>query len=202
MTKPRLMIHKFIDDYLNYPLDDYILTFDDGLYNHYTTYKKIIDKFPNIEMEYYISTNIIQDENLNQIDNIDAPDAHKLYFSTGDKSPYLKKSQIKEMNQVDNITIGLHGHNHLNLNSLMNKSLFERLEIFKQDSKKMIEKFLFFVKNKSIVIDSDRLVKYCTPYNQYKELEMAWLKKEFQKLGLTLFIIGKERIDIEKVKRN
>jgi len=192
------MIHKFIDDYLNYPLDDYILTFDDGLYNHYTTYKKIINKFPNIKMEYYISTNIIQDEKLNQIDNIDAPDAHNLYFSTGDKSPYLKESQIKEMNQVENITIGLHGHNHLNLNNLMNKSLFERIDIFNQDVEKMIKKFLFLVKNGSIAIDSDRSVKYCTPYNQYKELEMALLKKEFKKLGFNIFITGKERIDIEK----
>ena len=39
--KPVLMIHEFKKEFLDLPLKDYILTFDDGLYTVYKFFNKI-----------------------------------------------------------------------------------------------------------------------------------------------------------------
>ena len=43
--KPILMIHEFKEDFLNLNLEDYILTFDDGLYTQYLFFQERVDCF-------------------------------------------------------------------------------------------------------------------------------------------------------------
>jgi len=187
-----LMIHKFIEEYLEYNLNDYILTFDDGLYNNYKWYPIIREKFPETQMIFFISTNIIHSGNSPQNPNIDAPDAHDLFFNFNDTSPYMTLDQIKELNKEDNVTIGYHGHNHLNLNDLKQYKLKKQLDIFRDDYLTMFNTFDKY----DILTDI-----YCTPYNQYNDLLMMILKKDYKNIyNKDLTIIGLNRTDIESFR--
>ena len=197
-----LMIHEFKDSYLDLKLDNYILTFDDGLYNHYTTYKKIIKKFPDIRLYYFISTDIIYNKDLNkaeQIDNINSAIAHDMYFANNDKRAFLTYDQILEMSKCLNITIGVHGHKHLNIDTLKKEhKLLNRIENFRTDSHSMLNEITKFIDNK--IIDEKHVI-YCTPYNQYSELEMGILKAEFyEQHEAILTIIGPGRKSIEELE--
>ena len=64
--KPILMIHEFKDTFLNLPLEDYILTFDDGLYTQYKFFNEI--KKIKTEKYFFISSGIICPEYENQDD--------------------------------------------------------------------------------------------------------------------------------------
>ncbi len=198
--KPLLMIHNFKEKYLQLDLDNYILVFDDGLYNHYQTYKNIISKFPCVELLYCVSTGILDTSLDNESEQIDmeSPDAHDMFFKTGTTKAFLSIDQIYEMNESSNVTFAVHGHGHLNLNDLYKyKRLGERFKIFQEDTKTMIETMKLFMRNDETIFKE---LIYCTPYNQYKDLEMGYLKKEFKKeFCKEVQIIGPNRIDIEEL---
>ena len=65
MTKPVLMIHEFSEFMLSLPLEDYILTFDDGLYTQYIHFDKIREL--NTDKIFFISTGIVAHEDLSLI---------------------------------------------------------------------------------------------------------------------------------------
>lgn len=187
----QLMIHKFHKEFLEYNLNDYTLTFDDGLYNHYLWYKRIIEKYPDIVMIFFISTNIIH-TGKHQIDKYESDVAHDNYFKNNDTSSFLTLDQINEMDKSPNVIIGVHGHNHLNIDELKNKySLKNRIDIFKDDYNKMFNHEL----------SNKKELYYCTPYNQYSSIEIASMIKESKKRSINLHIIGPGRKDIEQLKK-
>ena len=57
-NKKILMIHEFKESFLNLPLEDYILTFDDGLFTQYLFLSELL-KINTDKYEYH---NILGDE--------------------------------------------------------------------------------------------------------------------------------------------
>lgn len=86
MLKPSLMIHHVTDDIFQHPLEEFLLTFDDGYDDHYTTFSKFLE----------IPT-------------------QKIYFITCGwvgLPGFLTVEQIKYMNSFDDVTIGAHSFAH------------------------------------------------------------------------------------------
>lgn len=172
--KPTLMIHEFKDEFLNLPLEDYILTFDDGLYTQYKFFNKI--KKIKTEKYFFISSGIVCPEDKNQDDNyITCYQAHKKAFK-GVFSNYMKWSQINEINETENCFIGCHSHFHM-------RKTADCVECIILDNKKM---FSEFNSNLGYIPDS-----FCFPYNH----ETSLYKEILFKKGFTKFF-GNNRIDI------
>ena len=193
-----LMIHEWKDDYLKLPLDQYILTFDDGLYSQFDGIKKINNVFDNIEIRVYISTNILHRGNESQTWN-ECQDAHERYFESGITTDFLNYDQLLELSKLDNVEIGIHGHNHLNLDALAkNKSLKDQLDIWNDDIKEMLFSTIRLIEQRIIDI-RDLKLHYCTPYNQLNSLHTAIMRKEFQMYFpyVEMIITGPDRSDIE-----
>mgnify|MGYP003624207817 FL=1 len=172
--KPVLMIHEFKEEYFDIPLDKYILTFDDGLYTQY----KFIDELKKINTEkiFFISSNIICPEDKDQDDNfIKCIDAHKKAFNN-DFTNYMKWSQIKKIDSLDNCFIGCHSHFH----QLKTASCVECIIL---DNRLMM---FDFIKNLGYVPR-----KFCFPYNYQTPLY-----KEILSLKGFKSFYGNERIDI------
>lgn len=182
MNKKVLMIHEIEPWMLNQKLENYILTFDDGLYSQY--YYLDFFKQLNTQKYFFISTGIICPEEINQ--NLDFPccrTSHKRFFENGDTSNYMKWSQILEIYNTENCFIGGHSHEHLKNTELSIKELHS---VLKNDSLKMIESF----KSKNIDINS-----FCFPFN----IDHILYKEILKSLGVNQFF-GKERISIESLK--
>jgi len=112
MIKPTLMIHRVSDDLFQYPLEKFLLTFDDGHDDHHTTFSKF-------------STLATQ----------------KIYFITCKwvgQSGFLTVDQIKYLDSFDDVTIGAHSFAHQRLAGLP----FEKIiEIIDEDTAKTCEWF-------------------------------------------------------------
>jgi len=162
--KPILMIHEMNEAMFDLPLENYILTFDDGL----VTPLKYIDELIKLDTLkiFFISTNIVCPEEIEQDMSFTVCKEAHINAACGDYSNYLKWSQIKMLNTFHNFEIGGHGHNHLKL--WETKGLRERFTLINQDCKKMFSEF----KRHNIKIDS-----YCFPYNYRDELCSGIVKK-------------------------
>jgi len=113
MNKPVLMIHTITSDMFDLPLADYVLTFDDGTYDHYT---------------YFLEFKKI--------------DTRKIYFIIADRvgtEGYLTVDEIKEMMRDPQVTIGAHSYSHTNLEDL--PKLFDRVLHIQRDIDLMVEWF-------------------------------------------------------------
>ena len=175
--KPVLMIHEFKEDFLNLPLKDYILTFDDGLFTQYKFFKEI--KKIKTQKYFFISSGIICPEDVNQNDEyISCAKAHRKAF-LGDFTNYMKWSQIKEINNTENCYIGCHSHFHM-------RKTAGCVECIILDNQKM---FSEFNKNLKYMPDS-----FCFPYNY----ETPLYKEILSKKGFKNFY-GSERIDINEI---
>ena len=109
MLKPSLMIHHVTDDIFQYQLEKFLLTFDDGYDDHYTTFSKFLE----------IPT-------------------QKIYFITCDWvgcPGFLTVEQIQYMSSFENVTIGAHSFNHRNL-SKTGWSVSQLVEFLEQDTAK------------------------------------------------------------------
>lgn len=194
-NKKILMIHTFKKEYLEYKLDDYIITFDDGLYSQYQGSLDLIKKFPNIKIIIFISTGIIHTGE-NQTNN-NSGIAHNLFFAHGITQDFLTLEQISELSKIPNITIGLHGHNHLNINWIRaQNSLKDSVIKWKDDFLNMFQ-VLEEWKLKNI-INND--IYYCTPYNIYHPLfhpmMITYFKKQYTQ---DLIVLGSGRTTIEEL---
>jgi peptidoglycan/xylan/chitin deacetylase (PgdA/CDA1 family) len=112
-SKPVLMIHGINDSIFDLPLNDYVLTFDDGTHDHYDSFLK----FQQIN-------------------------TRKIYFIIADRigtKGYLTVDEIKEMMADPQVTIGAHSYNHTNLNSL--PKLFDQVFHIQKDTELMIDWF-------------------------------------------------------------
>ena len=131
--RPILMIHQFKKEYLELDLNEFVLVFDDGLYNHYLWFKEIRKKFRDVKMIFAISTNIISLDYEPQ-DDMDSHEAHEMYFKHNSKIGFMNMKQIMEISMTDNCFIAVHGHNHLNVQLLTNGN-YTREMFFKDISK-------------------------------------------------------------------
>ena len=182
--KPTLMIHEInpnIIQFLKENGENYLLTFDDGLYSQYFYFDEI--KKINTEKIFFISTGTVH-KGKQQIVNISCRNAHKLFFENGYTHYYMTWDQIKEIDSIDNCFIGGHSHSHFNTEKL---SLKEKIEWLTNDTEKMIEEF-----NKNF----GKIPKYyCLPYNyDYQGLYSSLLEKNYN-----FEIFGKNRIKIEEI---
>ena len=175
--KPILMIHEFKEEFLNLPLENYTLTFDDGLYTQYKFFNEI--KKIKTNKFFFISSNIICPETVNQDNSfISCIDAHSKSFK-GDYTNYMKWSQIREIDSYDQCNIGCHSHFH----SLKTADCVECIML---DNRYMLNTF-----NKELnYIPKD----FCFPYNH----ETSLYRQILEKKGFINFF-GKERIDINEI---
>jgi len=174
--KPVLMIHEMYDEILTLPLENYILTFDDGLYSQYYYYNKI--KHINTEKIFFISSGIICNGYQSNIFP-SCEIAHKKAFA-GNFEDYITIDQIKELMKDPLVTIGGHSHSHTNLSKF--NSLSQKTNYIINDTKMMIE---WFDTNLQFIPS-----KFCFPYNEDLNGIYSALVKS---AGITK-CYGKERI--------
>jgi peptidoglycan/xylan/chitin deacetylase (PgdA/CDA1 family) len=137
--KPILMIHEVNDDTFKAPLEDYILTFDDGLYSQYL----YIDKLKEIDTPkiFFISSGIVASDDTKQSsEDICCVRAHKYFFETDDPKHYMNWEQINELNSLSghNCFIGAHSFKHPRLEEM---SLKDKIDTTRTDTKSMIDSF-------------------------------------------------------------
>lgn len=179
--KPVLMIHEIQESYLDLPLEEYVLTFDDGLYTQY----KYWDYLKQLKTEkiFFISSGIVCIEN-QTTEFVGCVTAHKK-AQEGNYENYMTVEQIQELQSDPLTVIGGHSHSHVRLNTF--SSLFERVGYIVQDTEQMIKWF------------EQTLAQFpshfCFPYNEDMDgLYSALLKKQ----GIT-HLYGSERIPIERL---
>ena len=165
------MLHEIEDNMFDYPLQDYILTFDDGLYTQYIHFDKI--KKIDTEKIFFINTGIVASEQTDQSDEyIKCHLAHNKLFKTGDLSHYMNWSQIQEIGRDPQCEIGAHSHMHVRHTG------FNTI----RDTKLMMK--CFSDKN----FNPER---FCFPYNDDNEVYKCILRQH----GFTKFY-GMNRVDI------
>ena len=110
------MIHEFHPRFFELPLENYILTFDDGLYSQYLALDQLKSlKTPKI---FFISSGIISGVNDNQSEDIiRCSDAHKKAFH-GNHENYMNLSQILEIQETNGCYIGGHSHSHSDISAM------------------------------------------------------------------------------------
>jgi peptidoglycan/xylan/chitin deacetylase (PgdA/CDA1 family) len=180
--KSVLMIHEIKEWMFRLPLEDYVLTFDDGLYSQYY----YLDRFKqyNTPKYFFISTNIICKEEMTQSEEFPhCVEAHEKFFASDIDKHYMKWSQIKEIHRTPQCFIGGHSHYHARYDDLSISELYARLT---EDTDRMLE---IFAENE-IKIDS-----FCYPYNKQYTLYKSILEKHH----ITKFF-GSERVAIEDLR--
>jgi len=180
-SKPVLMIHEIEQEMFDLPLENYILTFDDGLYSQYyywPAFQKI-----NTEKIYFISSGCIA-ANRQSTNFPSCETAHQKAF-LGNFEDYMTVEQIKELSKDPLVTIGCHGHFHYRLSEM--PTLSDKIVYLNKDIEKMI---YWFDENFQSV---PRV--FCYPHND--ELYGIY-KAMLSRLGFTDFY-GKERIPIQKL---
>ena len=179
MKKSVLMVHTIRDEFLKLELEDYILTFDDGLYNHFCYYPKL--KHIQTEKIFFISTNIISNTKQSK-SFLSSEECHKKAFM-GNKEDFMNLEQLQYLSKETNVFIGGHSHFHKNLNTLSN--LNDKVNHIKKDTELMIE---WFEKNLNLFPD-----KFCFPYNDDLNGLYQTILKTY---GINEFY-GRERVSIE-----
>ena len=176
------MIHEVKDWMLQLPLEDYVLTFDDGLYSQFFYFNEL-KKFKT-QKYFFISTNILCPENHDQCHSFPSSQkAHDDFFKSRIVANYMKWSQIQEIYQTEGCLIGGHSHNHLRYDGLPIRDLYKNL--MKDTDLMMLE---FNKRNMSIE-------SFCYPYN--KEY---FLYEEILRSHNFKYFFGKDRMAIEVLK--
>lgn len=172
--KPVLMIHEVDESIFNKPLEDFVLTFDDGLYSQY----KFIEAIDAIDTDkiFFISTDVVACESTNQhADVVPSHVAHNHYFKNDDRSCFMKWSQILDIQNRYRCSIGGHGHRHIPYNN------FDMIDDYNEMQRQFMQH--------EISIDS-----FCFPYNIRTVAGMALLTK-----NKIQHVYGSERIDVSDI---
>lgn len=180
--KPVLMIHEVRNWMLELPLQDYTLTFDDGLYSQY--YYNDYFKQLTTQRIYYISSGIVSTGQ----QNIEFPNCVQAHEKArnGVFEDYMTVEQIKELMQDPNVIIGAHSHSHTRLDKF--KTLAEKVAYINADTEQMIQ---WFETNLGF-----RPTHFCFPYNEDPHGLYKGLIKKF---GITN-AVGAGRIPIETLR--
>jgi len=175
------MIHEIQEEMFHLPLEDYILTFDDGLYSQYH-YRSKFQKI-NTEKIYFISSGCIS-KGTQSTEFPSCELAHQKAFN-GNFEDYMTIDQIKELAADPLITIGCHGHSHRRLSDM--PRLVDKIKYLNKDSTEMLEWFRKHFEKVPTV--------FCYPHNDnLNGIYRAMLSQ----LGFTKFY-GKERIPIQNL---
>lgn len=175
------MIHEIEEEMFNLPLENYILTFDDGLYSQYY-YRSEFQKI-DTEKIYFISSGCIA-ANTQSTEFPSCETAHQKAF-LGNFEDYMTVEQIKELSSDPLVTIGCHGHFHYRLAEM--PTLSDKILYLNKDIKKMTD---WFVEHFQSIPTS-----FCYPHND--DLRGIY-KAMLSRLGFTNFY-GKERIPIQNL---
>lgn len=177
-----LMIHEVREWMFDLPLNDYILTFDDGLYSQYY----YNDRFKELTTQriYYISSGVVS-TGQQSLGFPNCVDAH-IKARAGNTEDYMTVEQIKELMQDPNVIIGAHSHSHTRLDNFT--SLVEKVAYINQDTEQMI---LWFEENLGF-----KPTHFCFPYNEDPHGLYKGLVKKF---GVT-DCVGSGRTPIEMLR--
>ena len=183
--KKTLAIHEIRKEFFNAPLENYILTFDDGLYSQYY-YWPLIKKIKT-KKTFFITTNFIGNGPKREQfsgDHREFPscyDALQSWKDEGNRENYMRLSELKEMIN-DGAAIGGHSHNHI---KFYEGSLVKKIDDICDDIEAMID---WFKTHLNFVPD-----EYAYPhYEDFIFLKILLKDYGFNKL------YGRERIEIEK----
>lgn len=183
MKKPVLMIHEFKESFLDLPLEDYTLTFDDGLHSQYQ-YINELQKIPTKKM-FFISTGIIcPGEQPQSSTPITCSEAHEKAFK-GNFEDYMTWSQIKHLSSLTDCYIGAHSNSHTRLSKF--HSLSDKANYIKSDTIKMIDIF-----NDNLGFCPE---DFCFPYNENLDTMYNGLLRKFNFHNF----YGSERINIDEI---
>jgi len=194
LEKKELMIHKFHDAYLDIQLDDYILTFDDGLFSQVLGIRKIVNVYPDIEIKFFVSTGIIHIGTDAQTFN-ESDVAHQRFFDLGLTTDFVSYDNLVELSKISQVKIGFHGHKHIKPSYLKkNLSLNDRLKTWKDDAREMVFGAVKFYEAR--LIQKDTKILYCAPYNEIDDLQIAIIRKTFANYFDNEVIVYGPRLDI------
>lgn len=149
--KPVLMIHEMREEFFKLPLQDYTLTFDDGLYSQYY-FLEDIKKIKTTKI-FFISTDIVASESIEQ--STDFPECAAAHYKAShicNTEDYMKWSQIREIHNTEDCYIGGHSHRHLRLVddfSTLNEDTKIMKDTFKQNMDYYPNKFCYPYNEKS-----------------------------------------------------
>ena len=137
MDKEVLEIHEVSEELFDLPLEEYILTFDDGLHTQY----QYINELAKIDTRkiFFISTSIVCDGEQSK-DYIPCDAAHEYFFRTGNAKHYMTWDQIREISKLPNCEIGGHSHFHKDIGLF--KSFTQKLSFVKKDTELMRDRFI------------------------------------------------------------
>jgi Polysaccharide deacetylase len=178
------MIHEVSEKIFDLPLQDYTLTFDDGLYSQYYYF----DRFKSIPTEkiFFISSNIVCEGQQSTGFPPSAVAHEKAFF--GNKEDYMTVEQIKELMKDPLVSIGGHSHYHKNIKDVT--KITQRLKFFLEDTKLMMD---WFQANLGF-----KPHEFCFPYNNDYRGTYQLVLKSF---GIVKFY-GSERIPVETLLSN
>ncbi len=175
------MIHQMSEDILKLPLQNYTLTFDDGLFGQYHFFDRLAQF--NTDMIFFISTGIVCSTSQSR-DFPPSNVAHEKAFQ-GNYEDFMNVEQLIEISKHPLVSIGGHSHNHLRLTKL--PDLVSKVKHIEADTSLMMNWFQDNLHTKP--------TKFCYPYNEdFQGIYKGLLKKH----GVTEFY-GNERIPVEKL---
>jgi len=163
------------------PLENYVLTFDDGLYSQFYYYPEFA-KIPTQKI-YFVSSGII----CTGTQSLEFPccvDAHNKAFD-GNTEDYMTIDQIKELMKDPLVEIGGHSHNHTRIR---HERLTDRIAHVMKDTTAMLE---WFDANLGF-----KPTSFCFPYNDSAQGMYPAILKRY---GFTSFY-GGERTAIETLR--
>lgn len=181
LNKPILMIHQFEEKYLDLPLEDYILTFDDGLYTQYLFLNELI-KIDTTKI-FNISTRVVCDSYQSK-EFIKASYARKK-ANNYNYVNYMTWDQIREINKHENCFIGGHGHAHSDIRDI--KGFVSLVNFINSDTSTMLSTFKSKLNYRPDI--------FCFPYNRedYNQFYRRLLEKDYD----FKHFLGYDRIDID-----
>lgn len=181
------MIHELSQAMFELPLEDYILTFDDGLYTQY----KYLEQLKALQTPkiFFVSSNLVREASEAPSEEfIHCGTAHEKAFD-GNLENYMSWEEVLEIHNTEGCEIGGHGHDHLKLWEM--KSTRDRYNSIASDTKAMVKTF----KSHGIKLQS-----FCFPYNYEDDLLSGVVKRHKIPYiyGNDVKHLNKRRIAIEK----
>jgi peptidoglycan/xylan/chitin deacetylase (PgdA/CDA1 family) len=110
------MIHDIRQEYFNLPLNDYRLTFDDGLYAHYYYYP--LFKTNPAELVFFIITSFIKPGKVRKMfdgEYLDYQKSKKVMYAAfikGQLTHFMTLEELQILASHPNVRIGAHSHYH------------------------------------------------------------------------------------------
>lgn len=149
MTKPSLMIHDFRPEFLDLPLEDYVLTFDDGLRSPLLYWDELKNR--GCDCIFFITPDIIINS-----------------FEGKPSSCFMTVSDIRRL-MYDGAIIGGHSYGHKRIPKEM--SLWDKLNLIVTDTNMMMD---WFKSNLNITP-----IHFCFPYNEYDTVYKTILEHNY-----------------------